>query len=244
MRMLFFDLETSPNLVYTWGLWNQNIGINQIVEPTQVLCFGAQWLGEKRVTFRSVHHHGREKMLDDLHALMDEADAICGWNSASFDHPHIRREFIEAKMSPPSPTKDFDLMRVAKQARWPSNKLDYIAQRLDVGSKVKHEGFDLWRSCMAGDKSAWKRMKEYQIQDVKLLVDLYHELLPWSGRKHPAINAIDAVEDGCPGCGSTNLQRRGYATMTTGRYQRFQCTDCGSWSRQKTAVTATAMRAL
>jgi hypothetical protein len=32
---------------------------------------------------------------------------------------------------------------------------------------------------MEGDKKAWKEMKEYQIQDVNLLVDLYHELLPW-----------------------------------------------------------------
>ena len=62
MRLLFFDLETSPNLVYTWGLFNQNIGINQIVEPTRVLCFGAQWLGESKVHFRSVHHNGREKI--------------------------------------------------------------------------------------------------------------------------------------------------------------------------------------
>jgi hypothetical protein len=62
---------------------------------------------------------------------------------------------------------------------FPSNKLDYVAQKLDVGAKVKHSGFKLWIRCMAGDKKAWKEMKEYQIQDVNLLVDLYHELLPW-----------------------------------------------------------------
>jgi len=68
-------------------------------------------------------------MLDDLHALMDEADVVCGWNSTTFDHKHIKREFLEAGMLPPSPTKDLDLMRVVKsQFRFPSNKLDYVAQ--------------------------------------------------------------------------------------------------------------------
>jgi hypothetical protein len=62
---------------------------------------------------------------------------------------------------------------------FPSNKLDYVAQKLDVGAKVKHSGFSLWLRCMDGDKKAWKEMKEYQIQDVNLLVDLYDILLPW-----------------------------------------------------------------
>jgi len=242
MRLLFFDLETSPNLVYTWGLFNQNIGINQIVEPTRVLCFGAQWLGESKVHFRSVHHDGRDKMLEHLHELVDEADAICGWNSQAFDHPHIRREFIQAKMLPPAPAKDFDLMKVAKRARWASNKLDFVAQQLGVGSKVQHEGFDLWRKCMDGDDAAWKRMKRYQIQDVKLLAELYRELLPWAGTKHPARNVIDGIEDGCPVCASTHLIRKGYESLSTGKYQRYVCRDCGSWSRRRTAVSSTTMR--
>ncbi len=242
MRMLFFDLETSPNLVWTFGLWNQNISIGQIVEPTKVLCFGAQFLGEKKVHFYSVHHDGQKKMREELHKLMDEADVICGWNSASFDHPHIRREFIEAKMPPPSPTKDYDLMKVAKVARWPSNKLDYVAQRLGVGKKVQHEGFQLWVKCMAGDPKAWKVMKRYQIQDVRVLVGLYEELLPWAGKKHPSRAVIDDIEDACPACGKSDFMKRGFENLSTGKFQRFQCRNCSAWSRSKSSVTSTDKR--
>ena len=35
----------------------------------------------------------------------------------------------------------------------------------------------------------------------------------------------------CPKCGSENLQRRGFATTTVGKYQRYQCKDCGGWLR-------------
>lgn len=174
------DIETTPLQVYTWGLWDQNIGINQIIKSTEMLCFGAKWLGEKSVNFKSVHHDGKKAMLEELHKLMDEADALVGWNSASFDHKHINREFLENKMTPPSPTKDLDLMTIVKaNFQFPSNKLDYVAQKLGVGSKVKHSGFELWIGCMNDDKKAWAEMKRYQIQDVQLLDNLYDILLPW-----------------------------------------------------------------
>lgn len=180
MKILMLDIETTPLQVYTWGLWDQNIGINQIIKHTEIMCFGAKWLGQKKVTFKSVHHHGKQAMLEELHAMMDKADILVGWNSAAFDHKHIKREFLEAGMEPPSATKDLDLMSVVKSNfLFPSNKLDYVAQKLGVGAKVKHSGFELWIDCMDGKDKAWKEMKSYQIQDVELLDKLYEVLLPW-----------------------------------------------------------------
>ena len=180
MKILLLDIETTPLQVYTWGLWDQNIGINQIIKSTEMMCFGAKWLGQKSVTFKSVHHDGKKTMLEELHKLMDEADVLVGWNSAAFDHKHINREFLENGMTPPAPTKDLDLMSITKaNFQFPSNKLDYVAQKLGVGSKVKHSGFELWIKCMDGDDKAWREMKKYQIQDVQLLDSLYDILLPW-----------------------------------------------------------------
>lgn len=180
MKILLLDIETTPMQVYTWGLWDQNIGINQIIKHTEMMCFGAKWLGKKQVTFKSVHHHGKKEMLETLHEMMNEADILVGWNSAAFDHKHIRREFLEAGLAPPSETKDLDLMSIVKaNFLFPSNKLDYVAQKLGVGAKVKHSGFELWIDCMAGNDKAWREMKKYQIQDVELLDKLYEVLLPW-----------------------------------------------------------------
>ncbi len=244
MKILFIDLETSPITAHTWGLWQQNISIKQIVESTQVICFGARWMDQKKVIFKSVHHDGKQEMLKELHALMDEADAIVGWNSKGFDHKHIRREFLEAGMTPPSPVKDIDLMlEVKRNFRFPSNKLDYVAQRLGVGAKVEHTGFDLWLGCMAGDEKSWKMMKKYQIQDVNLLLELYDKLLPWI--KHPNVPAHKGIEgDACINCGSHNIKRRGYEVLNTGKYQKFQCNECGKWMRGKSAVMTTDMRAI
>jgi uncharacterized protein YprB with RNaseH-like and TPR domain len=180
MKILMLDIETTPMQVYTWGLWDQNIGINQIIKNTEMMCFGAKWQGKKKVTFKSVHHDGKKAMLEELHRMMEEADILVGWNSAAFDHKHIKREFLEAGMEPPSIVKDLDLMSVVKaNFKFPSNKLDYVAQTLGVGAKVKHSGFDLWIGCMEGNSKSWSEMKRYQIQDVNLLEELYQVLLPW-----------------------------------------------------------------
>jgi uncharacterized protein YprB with RNaseH-like and TPR domain len=199
MKILLLDIETTPMQVYAWGLWDQNISIDQIIKSTEMLCFGARWLGEKKVIFKSVHHDGKQAMLQELHKLMSEADLLVGWNSAAFDHKHINREFLEAGMAPPSPVKDLDLMSVTKaNFLFPSNKLDYVAQKLGVGAKVKHSGFSLWIRCMEGDEKAWAEMKKYQIQDVNLLVELYDILAPWFVGKASATvkdkQAITATE--------------------------------------------------
>lgn len=239
MKILFLDLETSPNLAYVWGLWQQNVSINQMVSSTEVICFGARWYGQRKVHFSSVHHDGKQAMLKAIHELLDEADAVVGWNSATFDMKHLKREFIENDMLPPSPSKDIDLMRVAKsQFRFPSNKLDYVAQKLGIGKKVKHSGFDLWIGAMAGDDKAWREMKKYQLQDVNLLVDLYEKFLPWV-KNHP-IRLSEGLT--CVNCGSGHLQARGIAKTSSAVYQRYQCQGCGRWQRSAKSVATTKMR--
>jgi uncharacterized protein YprB with RNaseH-like and TPR domain len=236
MKILFLDLETTPMTAHTWGLWDQNISINQILDHTEVMCFGARWYGKDKVIFKSGFHNGKKEMLEEIHKLIDEADAVVGWNSAAFDMKHLNREFLEAGMLPPSPTKDIDLMKAVKaKFKFPSNKLDYVAQKLGVGAKVKHSGFELWIQCMAGNKKAWKEMKEYQIQDVELLVDLYEKLKPWIPG-HPNVSLYNDIEDGCNTCSSINLERRGFAISSTGKYQRYQCKDCGSWMKGTKSV--------
>jgi hypothetical protein len=229
MKILFLDLETSPNLAHVWGLWDQNIAINQIQSSTEVICWGARWLGTEKVIFRSVHHHGKEAMLDELHRVMDEADVLIGWNSAAFDSKHIKREFIENNYLPPSPWIELDLMRIVRsQFKFPSNKLDYVAQKLGVGAKVKHSGFQLWLDCMAGIPKAWKEMKEYQIQDVNLLIDLYDILLPWI-KNHPHMGLDEGKPDLCRNCGSDDIVKWGYRYNATTKLQRYKCQSCGSY---------------
>jgi predicted PolB exonuclease-like 3'-5' exonuclease len=174
LKILLLDIESSPNVAHVWGIWQQNVGINQLMESSYVLCWAAKWLGEEEVMFDSVHVSKPKKMLKKIHDLISEADAVIHYNGTKFDMPTLNKEFLLHDMNPPAPYKQIDLLKqVRSQFRFPSNKLDYVAQRLGLGSKTSHEGHELWVKCMAGDKDAWKRMEEYNIQDVVLLEKLY-----------------------------------------------------------------------
>ena len=235
MRTLLFDVETAPNISMTWGLFNQNISLNQLLEPGYTLCFAAKWLDKKQITFKSIHHDGVDKMLTTAHDLMSEADAIIHYNGIKFDIPVLNSEFLKHDFAPPAPSTQVDLYRTIKRNfRLTSNKLDFVARHLGIEGKVQHKGMDLWRGCMAGDKADWKKMKEYNIQDVLLLEKVYDRVLPWI-QDHP--NMAHYSSEGvpvCPSCGSTELQRRGEQKSRTMTYQRFQCQACGSWSRART----------
>ncbi len=230
MKILLLDIESSPNVAHVWGIWQQNVGINQLMESSYVLCWAAKWLGEDEIMFDSVHVSKPKKMLKRIHDLISEADAVIHYNGTKFDMPTLNKEFLLHEMNPPAPYKQIDLLRqVRSQFRFPSNKLDYVAQRLGLGSKTAHEGHELWVKCMNKDKDAWFRMEEYNKQDVILLEKLYHRLLPWI-KNHPNHNH-HADGQVCPSCGGTHLQKRGISVTTTSTYQRYQCRACGSWSQ-------------
>lgn len=245
MKLLFLDIETSPIEAYTWGLWDQNISLNQIIKPTEMISFAAKFKGDKKKHFHSVFHDGKEAMVQAAHALVDECDVLGTWNGRKFDEKHLRREFVEAGLTPPSPYKSLDLLLTARsQFYFPSNKLQYVSTALGLEGKVSHTGFDLWLKCMAGDAKAWAVMKRYNIQDVLLLEELHEALLPWiKGHPHHALYALDD-DTCCQNCGSRDLQRRGYDTTSLGKYPRFQCKDCGKWGRGKKSVASVDVRGI
>jgi hypothetical protein len=238
-RILVLDIETAPNLAYVWGLWDQRVGLSQLVAPSSVLCFAAKWHGKPKIHFASDHHDGHTKMIEKAHALMDEADAIVHYNGRAFDIKHLRREFLLAGLGPTSPHKDIDLLTVTRSKfKFVSNKLAHVSVELGLEGKAETGGFELWRDCMAGDAAAWRTMKSYNVQDVKLTEELYDRLLPWIDNHphHGLYGPRFEDEDRCQRCGCPDLIRRGFYITNVGRYQRFRCTKCLGYSRGRKTV--------
>ena len=235
-RILLLDIETAPNKVYSWGLWDQNIALNQVQETSYILCWSAKWYGEKEIHFDSVHKSTAKGMLGRMHKLLHEADIVVHYNGLKFDIPTLNKEFIQHGFAPPAPYKQVDCLKEVKRMfRFQSNKLDFVSQALAIGRKVRHEGFELWIKCMEGDAAAWGRMERYNRGDVKLLETLYRRLRPWI-EKHPNLGAYDDVM-ACPKCGSEKRQRRGYAVTQMLKYPRYQCQGCGAWYRSNKSVS-------
>lgn len=229
-RLLVLDIETAPNIVYTWGLFKQNIGINQVIESGRVICFAARWHGEATTMFYG-ERQGRERMIRAAHRLLCEADAVIGWNSQRFDCRWLNAEFKRLGLRRPAGYKHIDLMKSVKRHQYlPSYKLDYTARNLGVGGKVQTGGFDLWRDCLAGDRAAWKLMEEYNRADTDLTDAVFADMLD-GGWIHGLPNLSIHGGDVCPCCGSDRLQADGYYQTPTRRYQQWVCRDCGSPSQ-------------
>lgn len=231
MKLLLLDIETSPNIAHVWGLFKQTVSISQLMESSHVMCWAAKWYGKPEMYFKSTYHCSARKMLAPIHTMLSEADAVIHYNGRRFDIPTLNKEFILHGFKPPAPFKQVDLLETAKsQFRFPSNKLDYVAQALGVGKKVSHTGHDLWVQCMAGNEKAWSLMEKYNRQDVILLEKVYNKLKPWI-KVHPNHGLYEDGAPVCPNCGSYDLHRRGWARTQVQKYAKYQCQGCGKWSR-------------
>lgn len=231
VKILALDIETAPNLVHVWGLWQQNVGLPQIIDSGYVLCCSAKWVGEEDVKFYSIFKHGPKQMLKNIHKLLEEADAVIHYNGTKFDIPTLNKEFLLYNLNPPAPYKQIDLLKVARnQFKFPSNKLDYVAKTLGLGQKTKHIGHELWIRCMNNESEAWKQMEEYNKNDVILLEKVYNKLKPWI-KGHINYSLYSEYSLVCPNCGSKRYHRRGFQYTNSCKYQRYQCQDCSNWFR-------------
>lgn len=243
MQILLIDCETAPNKVYSWGLFDQTIAINQIVEPGYTLSWSAKWYGKKSIMYGDIRE-GKTEFLKRIYDLLEEADVVVHFNGNKFDVPVLMAEFVQQGWTPPAPFINIDLYRVVRSRfRFPSNKLNYVSKALGLGEKVSHRGMDMWKEVMDGDTKAWKEMEAYNKQDVALLEKLYTMLKPWV-QNHPNHGVfMKAQEPTCPNCGGKHVQKRGYHYTKTMTYQRYSCNDCGTWSRARITDVAKEDRA-
>jgi hypothetical protein len=235
--------------VYSFGLWNVNIGLDQIIEGPRILCWSARWLGApgKTVKFNSEVKSDPITMLTQLRDLMDEADVVVGYNSDSFDIPWVNEQLMENGLELPSPFISVDLYKLNKRfLKMPSRKLDYMSWKLLEDRKVKHQGFAMWAACMDPSSpdfaKAWRDMEKYAKQDTYLLEPLFIKMRPFIRNVNYGLFADKNFA--CTHCGSTALQARGFRYTTAGKFQRYQCNDCGGWSTDPTRIDTTALRPL
>ena len=226
LKTILFDIETSPNISYTWGKYEQDV--IEFVEEGRILTFAYKELGSRKVNAVSINQFKSEdKFIKELWNMFDDADILIAHNGDGFDIKWGNRMFAKYGLTPPSPYKTIDTLKIARQKfKFNSNKLDDLGNYLGVGRKIKHEGFDLWKKCMAGDNKAYKDMLKYNKQDVVLLENVYLKLRPYM-TNHPVANV--SPEFICPVCGKNHIQKRGWMFTNASMKQRLQCQDCGKW---------------
>jgi DNA polymerase elongation subunit (family B) len=242
-RTILLDIETAPNLGYTWGKWEQNV--IDFKQSWYILSFAYKSLDANRITTRALPDfpcYAKDKENDQclvrsLWDVLDEADIIVAHNGDRFDIRKSNARFIAHGLTLPSFFKSVDTLKIArKHFQFDSNKLDDLGHYLGVGRKIPHTGKHLWFGCMNGDAKAWRMMRRYNAHDVELLERIYLKLRPWAAN-HPNLNFFTRYSN-CPVCQSDNLVKNGVLRLKTGNRQQFKCGDCGHQFRDGPLIKA------
>lgn len=224
-KVLLFDIETFPNVGYTWGRWEQNV--IKFTKEWELASFAYKWLDSPSVHCVSRRDHSEKYVVSRLRDVLSEADIVVAHNGDSFDLKKARTKFLQHGLTPPPINRSVDTRKLARsQFAFNSNSLNDLGETLGLGKKVDTGGFDLWLGCMAGNKDAWSKMIKYNKQDVVLLEKVYLKFRAWYP-SHPSIAALEGHRGGCPSCGSNRVQSKGLRATTQRLQRRYQCLDCG-----------------
>ena len=233
------DIETSPYEAYVWGLWDQNIGVEQIKTERTVISYAYKELGSSEVVYKDTGGRGAAKVRDDkvllagLAAILDRADIIIAQNGKKFDLRVINGRMAMHRMRPYSPPRIIDTLSAAKKYfAFGSNRLAWLSKHLTDTPKSEHKefpGMQLWLECLKDNPAAWRVLKKYNIRDIIATEKVYLEFRPWLGN-HPNMGVYLECA-ACVACGSSRLQARGQSVTQSAKYPRFQCQDCGKWNR-------------
>lgn len=245
-KILILDIETAPlrAWVFQKQIWKANISNEMVISEWFMLSWSAKWLHDDHVmsdvlTGKEAKVEDDKRIVKSLWKLIDEADITIAHNGIHFDTPNINTRFLLNGLPPTRPYKQIDTLYIAKkQFGFTHNSLNALAELFHLGGKID-TSFELWSKCVDGSDEALKEMETYNIQDVKLLEDVYLALRPWI-RSHPNVGIyMEEDKHVCSNCGHTELTPYGYNYTQTGKYPVHKCNKCGALSQETRSVIST-----
>ena len=245
------DIETAPIEAATWGLFKQNVGLNQIRKDWTILSVAWKELGKAPVAYFDTSEkedvRDDRELLDIIWKVLDESDIIIAQNGVRFDAKKINARFLQADMPPPRPYKIIDTLLMAKQvAAFTSNKLDWLSQILTDTPKDHHNAFpgmELWNECLKGNPAAWRAMKRYNKRDIPSCEKVYLRLRPYYVGHPNLAQYYDDEKTRCPKCGSTHVEDVGVVFTQASEYRQYRCNSCFGYSRSRYTVNTKGKRA-
>ena len=242
-KICYLDIECSPTKSYTWRRFKENISQAQILSESFFLtaswAFNENEVHSLRLTSNEAINEDDEVLITKLWHVLDNSNVVVGHNLRRFDIKKINSRFAYYNLPSPSPYKIIDTLEIAKaRFAFPSNKLNDLCEYLDIGEKLPHDGFSLWKKCCAGDDEALIHMEKYNRVDVEITRELYKRL---RGFDNNAVNLAimsDKVGAICTTCCSddiTPLEDK-FAFTPNGKYQVYVCNHCNTKLRSTSRI--------
>jgi uncharacterized protein YprB with RNaseH-like and TPR domain len=229
MRLRAFDIEAS-SLTADFGI---------------ILTFGSKLVGTGKVEVLRIDDYfdaGRDlvkaekRMLKDISKRMLDSDCWLGHYACYFDVPFINSRLLYHGLPVlPANFALIDTWRISRnRLKLRSNRLHTVQEFLRLEESKNAILPEQWIKALGGHKPSLAYIVEHNRRDVAVLEEAYMKLRPLV-LDHPNKGFIDG-RGGCGVCGEHKLQNRGFHITRTRKYQRRQCTACGSWSKDPKPV--------
>lgn len=230
IKRLFWDIETSFYQGWFWRLGKQYVGPHQITQYPKIICICYKWQYEDEVhTITWNEKQDDKELLKKMVKVLGQANEIVAHNGDSFDLKYFRTRCIKQGVLMFPKYRTLDTLKKARRFfNFPSNKLDYIGEFLQVGRKIDTEGYKLWEDIIfKKNKKALKKMVEYCQQDVILLEDVFCAINPYidHNTNHGVQQMLD--KSACPNCASEDVKFHHTDTTPYGYIKRnMACLKC------------------
>jgi hypothetical protein len=239
VNIFVYDLECSFMEVGVFELFDQNVGVDQILSQSIIICWGGKFLNDEKPIFACLTSEEAlakddERIVRELHKLLSKADIWIGHNLVNFDNKKIATRFLHYGL-PPIRKPSIDTYLIAKRYfDFPSNSLKGINKYLNIKQKGTNEGFSLWKRCMEGEESALKDMLNYCLIDVICTSQLYYKVRGFVKNPPNLAWFFESNEKRCANCGGTELKETGsFVYLSGGKYPEIRCSECGAIMRTK-----------
>jgi uncharacterized protein YprB with RNaseH-like and TPR domain len=205
-----------------------------------ILCIGWKELDAKKVSCPTIVDFPRFKrdptndkdLIKFAASELSKADLWVTHYGSRFDVPYVNSRLLFHGMKPMPPIPHIDTWRIARyKMALNSNRLATISEFLTTKDEKTALLSPQWIKAAAGHKPSIRYVKDHCVKDVLVLEEVYKKIRPLA-TTHPNLNIVTDIADGCPICGTVGkMQKRGYTIARTSKSQRYQCRDCGGWSR-------------
>lgn len=231
LRRLFWDIETSPNIVLSWRVGRKiNLDSDNLLSERAIICIAWKWENEKEVYADSWDKSRSDRsLIGRFLKVAAQADELVAHNGDRFDAPWFRTRCIYHGFPPPAAFKTIDTLQLARRNFYfNSNRMDYISKFLGMEGKLPH-AFGLWkRVVLQNDRGALDHMLAYCKQDVALLERVYHKLAGYV-RPKSHLGVFGGHDKwSCPRCASLQVKKKMVRITAAGTVQhQMQCRACG-----------------
>jgi DNA polymerase elongation subunit (family B) len=191
IKLLYWDIETSPQLFYGWGTGETYLSYKQVKRNTEtkIITIQYMWEGDSSPSYLEWDDNGEtfddSEMVEDfivnvLRSVPAEELVVIGQNHKAFDHKILNERAKIQRLTPPVHNMiKFDTLKTSKQSfRTNSHSLDARSKQYFLGGKEQTD-LSTWVDIMERRTKPKKILIPYGLKDVTDLRSVFWNDLPY-----------------------------------------------------------------